>query len=153
MLQTGTKLPETDLSSDFIRMGWNNDVYAISRSNTSSDTTRLYVFNHASHYKTISMHHIQCLPKTDHKFAFTLGWNLNLFVIQKTCIISGKTHVQVLTTSPQHHDSPLQYITKFPDIDSTCSTKLNARCCVVQQDWQLGSLIVDNAHVELNAIA
>ena len=31
--------------------------------------------------------------------------------------------------------------------------KLNTRCCIVQPNWQPGSLIVDNAHVELNAIA
>ena len=120
VLHTSTKLPETDLSWDFIGVGWNNDVYAIERSNTSSDITRLYVLNHASHYKTISVHHIQCLPKTDHKFAFTLGRNSNLFVIQKTGTISGKTHVQVLTASSQYQDSPSQYITKLPDTDSTC---------------------------------
>jgi hypothetical protein len=31
--------------------------------------------------------------------------------------------------------------------------KLNARCCVVQPDWRPGSVIVDNAQAELNAIA
>ena len=120
ILQTCTKLPETNLSWDFIGVGGNKDVYAISRSNTTTDTTRLYVLNHASHYNTISVHHIQCLPKTDHKFAFTLGRNSNLFVIQKTGTISGKTHVQVLTASSQYQDSPSQYITKLPDTDSTC---------------------------------
>jgi len=31
--------------------------------------------------------------------------------------------------------------------------KLNARCCAVQPDWRPGSVIVDNAQAELNAIA
>ena len=119
VLQTGTRLLETDLAWDFIGVGQNNDVYAIRRSNTSADTTWLYVLNRASQYKTISVHHIQCLPKTDHKFAFTLGRNSNLFVIQKTGTISGKTHVQVLTASSQYQGSPSQYITKLPDTDST----------------------------------
>ena len=120
VLQTGTCLLETDLSWDFIGVGWNNDVYAIRRSNTSLDHPRLYILNRASAYKTLFVHDIQPLPKANHKFAFALGRNSDLFVIQKTSTSSGYTDLQILSASSKYRDVKSLCSTRLQETDSTC---------------------------------
>ncbi|KAJ5089585.1 ulilysin [Penicillium argentinense] len=99
ILQTGTRLFETDETFDFLVADWNRDgvqdLIAIKKQNTASKTTELHILSGRSNFQEYLLQTDTILPETDDTFEFAMAdWNgdksLDLVAIKKRGLTQAK---------------------------------------------------------------
>jgi hypothetical protein len=128
ILQTGTRLSETDGTFDFLVADWNGDgvqdLIAIKKQNTASKTTELHILSGGSNFQQYLLQTDTILPETDGTFEFAMtDWNgdksLDLVAIKKNGTDTGQTEVHILSGKAQYKAFLLQTRTALPPTDST----------------------------------
>ena len=105
ILQTGTKLHETDNNWEFLLGDYNHDgnldLYCISRKG-GSKSTEVHILSGANNFQSFLLQTGTKLHETDNNWNFCLGdfnndGNLDLYCIAKNCTGSNKTEVHILS--------------------------------------------------------
>jgi hypothetical protein len=105
ILHTGTALPETDSTYDFVVTDWNGDgrpdLVAIQKSSNSKSSTQVHVLSGASGYKNFILHSDTALHKTDGTFEFAVAdWTrdgrLDLVAFKKKFTGTNSTEVHIM---------------------------------------------------------
>ena len=95
LLQTGTALQETDETVTFT-LASNNDLFAILKSNTGSNSTEVHVLSAASNYQEFIFQTGTVLQQTDVTFEFALTGNRDLFALMKSNTGTHTTEVHIV---------------------------------------------------------
>ncbi|HEY4323812.1 MAG TPA: hypothetical protein VGN20_07490 [Mucilaginibacter sp.] len=134
LLQTGTRLDETDDTWDFAAAPHierrdadengtivsrqivhdNADVVGIKKSNTGNGTTELWFVSAAAKYKQLSFIFATALEMTDNNWSFAMGLNLDFYIIKKGSLAnptgSGNTELHILSAVSEYQEF-FHYIT------------------------------------------
>ena len=128
ILQTGTALHETDDTFDFAMADWDRDamqdLIAIKKSNTGSNSTEVHVLSGASNFQQFILQTGTALHETDGTFAFAVAdWDgdgkPDLIAIKKSNTGSNSTEVHVLSGASNFQQFILQTGTALHETDGT----------------------------------
>ena len=115
-LQTGTALHTTDNTFDFAMMG--NDLVAIKKSNTGTNTTEVHILSGSSDYQEFTLQTGTALHTTDNTFDFAMMGN-DLVAIKKSNTGTNTTEVHILSGSSDYQEFTLQTGTALHTTDNT----------------------------------
>jgi hypothetical protein len=127
LLQTGTPLPETDHTYDFVIGDYNvdsiPDLVVIKKSGTGGSTI-VHILDGASGFTGWLLHALTPLPETDDTYDFVMGdYNVDsrpdLVVIKKSGTGTGSTEVHILDGASGFTGWLLQTGTPLPETDDT----------------------------------
>lgn len=116
-VHTGTLLEESGSEYVFLVSG-SNDVFAIKKSGTASQTTELFVLSAKSQYTEVALHTATALHETGSNFEFQLAPNDDLFAIKKRDTGSESTEVHVLTAASGYQQFSVQTGTPLKETGS-----------------------------------
>jgi hypothetical protein len=116
VLQTGTALHETDDTFAFAMRG--NDLVAIKKSNTGTNSTEVHILSAASNYQQFVLQTGTALHETDDTFAFAMRGN-DLVAIKKQNTGTGTTELHVLSGASNYQQFNLQTDTPLHETDAT----------------------------------
>ena len=114
LLQTGTKLDETDCSFDFV-VAPNLDLFAIKKSGTGTHSTEVHVLSAASQYQQFALQTGTALGETDDSYTFGLGANRDLYTIRKGGVRTRKTEVHILSAASNYQQFVLETATALDE--------------------------------------
>lgn len=100
-LHTGTCLHETDDTFTFT-LGTNNDIYAIKKRNTDTNSTEVHVLSAANNYQHFSLQTGTCLHINAYNFDFGMDHKNNLYALKKRNTDSNSTEVHVLSADSKY---------------------------------------------------
>ena len=118
LLQTGTALTETDDTFAFA-VAPNNDVFAIKKSKTGTNSTEVHVLSAADNYQQFSLQTGTVLPETDETFDYLLMPNRDLCAIKKRNTGSNSTEVHILSADSNYQSFVLQTGTPLHETDDS----------------------------------
>jgi hypothetical protein len=118
LLQTGTPLHETDQTFAFA-LASNQDLFAIKKSRTGSNSTEVHVLSAASNYQQFVLQTKTALHETDNTFEFAVASNRDLVAIKKSSTGSNKTEVHILSAASNYQQFSLQTGTALHQTDQT----------------------------------
>lgn len=102
-VHTGSVLHET--GADFVfALAPNDDVIAIKKRDTGTDSTEVHVLSAASSYQEFSLQTGTPLAETGDDFDFVLSASRDLFAIKKKDTASGSTELHVLSAKSQYSE-------------------------------------------------
>jgi len=117
VLQTGSALHETDGSFAFC-VADNNDLYAIKKSNTGSNSTEIHRLAASGNYQQFPPQTGTALHETDSTWAFALADNGDVFAIKKSATGSNSTEIHVLSAANNYQSFSLQTGTALHETDA-----------------------------------
>lgn len=113
-VHTATALQETGKSYAF-GLAPNDDVVAIKKRHTGTDSTEVHVLSAASGYQQFSLHTGTALAETGDEVDFVLSANRDLYAIKKRDTASGSTELHVLSAKSQYGEFSLHTATALPE--------------------------------------
>ena len=116
--QTGTALPETDATFEFC-IALNDDIFAIKKSNTESNSTEVHILSATSGYEQFALQIGTPLPETDSTFQFCLANNRDLVAIKKSNTGTNSTEIHILSAASGYQQFALQTGTALQNTDHT----------------------------------
>ncbi|HET8936065.1 MAG TPA: hypothetical protein VFN67_21610 [Polyangiales bacterium] len=112
----GSALHETDDNFAFA-LAPNDDVIAIKKSDTGSDSTEVHVLSAASRYQQFSLQTGTPLAETGPDFDFVVSGSRDLYAIKKSGTASGTTELHVLSAKSQYQEFILHTATALKETD------------------------------------
>lgn len=115
-VHTGSVLHETEDNFAFA-LAPNDDVIAIKKSDTGTDSTEVHVLSAASRYQEFSLQTGTPLAETGDDFDFVLSGSRDLYAIKKSGTASGTTELHVLSAKSQYQKFILHTATALHETD------------------------------------